>query len=95
MSFTGQVYSTGAPIGVGFLQDGQFVDNFTAQNPLIQKTDRTIQDVSFSYLIDKPAPGTHSYCLSDCQLGGSTTAYVVLKNSPFFSRNQFYIKEIK
>ncbi|UPT72884.1 MAG: hypothetical protein M0D55_13285 [Elusimicrobiota bacterium] len=82
---------------INFLQDGQFVRDLSANKGfMVWKQlgslagNIQIQPVRIAYLLDAPAPGPHSYCLTLSSLNGLTST---LTNSN--AGNIFYVKEIK
>ena len=78
---------------INFLQDGQFVRDLSNTKGFIVFTSGATLDsytsMRLSYLLDAPAPGQHSYCLTISALNGLPTTLSAA------SSNIFYVKEIK
>lgn len=97
------VYSTGVANqqpawGINFLQDGQFVRDLSATTgigafkyPTVLTNQQIERTTTFFYLLDAPAPGEHSFCVTVRAPDGGS---VSLRNDSNVG-NIFYALEIK
>jgi hypothetical protein len=87
------------PVGLNFLEDGQFVGNLSSTKGIIYKNVGSVTAVtsSFSYLLDVPPPGAHSYCLTIAGFNGNGVSIENTSglNDYIGQRNIFFIQEIK
>jgi hypothetical protein len=106
VSFSGQLQGTvpsATPPNypqISFLQDGQFVNNLSSAAGVALGIGTQLslsETVSFSYLIDDPAPasGGHTYCLTIGQTSDSPVSGQVRLMNGARTTNLFFVKEIK
>jgi hypothetical protein len=92
------VYTSSGDI-ISILQDGQFPIGLSSTKGIVgSNSSNPVNAVSFTYTLDAPTPGDHSYCLTAAApagIGASTT--IINSGGPFASssRNIFFLKEIK
>lgn len=93
INFAGSVTSASATATV--LQDGQFINGLSATkgvNSYLSANPETATffPASFSYLLDAPSAGAHTYCLSLAALGSSGATF-----EEGVMTNIFYVIEVK
>ena len=106
IAFTGSLLATGGSLtnaaGLNVLQDGQFLPGLSASRGITYigfgSGLGTVRTNPFSYLIDAPPTGAHSYCLSLAALGASTSA--TLTDSAGLGdfagqRNLYFVQELR
>lgn len=97
VNFYGTLMSTVTPNGLvkahaSFLQDGNFPLEFSSTKGILGDYAGSRQStVGFTFLLESPAPGTHTYCLSIYNPFDGQS--IILKNDSETS-NLFYVKEI-
>lgn len=83
-------------VALTFLADGQFPPGLSSTKSLVRSHDTIPHGAydagPFRYLLDAPAAGAHSYCLSISAPDGGTTA---LGEVEFDFRSIFIVKELK
>lgn len=98
LTFSGIMRNTAlnSTVALTFLADGQFPSDLSSTKGLTRSHDTIPHGAydagPFRYLLDAPAAGAHSYCLSISAPAGGTTALGELE---FDFRSFFLVKELK